>query len=320
MTVQILILVLIFLAVAGLVFGVSAWVNQRVAVRERLARLDQRESEPAQELSGATAAVWQAKVAKVAGPMATLSSPKEGWDASALRLRFIHAGLRDPNWPVVFFAAKTVLAIALPSLFLLYEHLLSRSVGMGGNKVLLIVLLLAAVGYYAPNAWLSTVTRRRQRDLREALPDALDLMTVCVEAGLGLDAAMNRTASELGLRSQALADELNLVALELRAGVRRESAMRNLAMRTGVDDIAAFVSMIVQADRFGTNIADALRVQADTMRVQRQLRAEETAAKIPTKLLFPLIFFIFPSLLLVLVGPAMISIAKVLLPSLTGSR
>ena len=145
-------------------------------------------------------------------------------------------------------------------------------------------------------------------------------MTVCVEAGLGLDAAMNRAAAELGIRSQEMADELGLVALELRAGMRREQALRNLALRTGVDDIAAFVSMIVQADRFGTNIAEALRVQAETMRAQRQIRAEEAAAKIPTKLLFPLIFFIFPSLLLVLMGPAVISVMRVLLPTMAGSR
>ena len=154
----------------------------------------------------------------------------------------------------------------------------------------------------------------------EALPDALDLMTVCVEAGLGLDAAMSRAASEIGLRSQALADELNLVALELRMGVKREHALRNLALRSGVDDISSFVAMLVQSDRFGTNVADALRVQAETMRTHRRLRAEETAAKIPLKLLFPLIFFIFPSLMLVLMGPAMISIYRTLLPAMGGSR
>ncbi len=320
MAIQIFILVLVFLIAAGLISGLAAWFNRRAALQARLRQLGRKDTEAEQDLTNEAGAVWHAKVAKVAAPMATLSSPKDGWETSALRIRFIQAGLRDPSWPVLFFAAKTVLAIALPGLFLLYQTLLSGSSTLGGNTVLLFLLLFAAIGYYAPNALLSTATRRRQRELQESLPDALDLMTVCVEAGLGLDAAMNRTAGEVGMRSKALADELNLVALELRAGVRREKAMHNLALRTGVDDIASFVSMIVQADRFGTNIADALRVQADTMRVQRQLRAEETAAKIPVKLLFPLIFFIFPSLLLVLIGPAVISIAKTLLPTLTGSR
>jgi tight adherence protein C len=320
MTIQILILVLVFLVVAGLIFGAAAWYNQRAELQDRVRQMAQQDSEVDQDLTNEAGAVWQAKVAKVAAPMASLSSPKEGWETSALRIRFIQAGLRDPSWPVIFFAAKTVLAIALPGLFLLYQTLVSRHSTLGGNTVLMFLLLFAAIGYYAPNALLSTVTRRRQRDLQDALPDALDLMTVCVEAGLGLDAAMNRTAGEIGLRSKPLAEELNLVALELRAGVRREQAMHNFALRTGVDDIASFVSMIVQSDRFGTNIADALRVQADTMRVQRQLRAEEAAAKIPVKLLFPLIFFIFPSLLLVLIGPAMISVAKILLPTLAGTR
>ena len=159
----------------------------------------------------------------------------------------------------------------------------------------------------------------RMTEVQDGLPDALDLMTVCVEAGLGLDAAMNRAASEIGLRSEALQEELNLVALELRVGVKRELALRNLALRTGVDDVASFVAMIVQADRFGTNVAEALRIQGETMRTHRRLRAEERAAKIPLKLLFPLIFFIFPSLMLVLMGPAMISIYRVLLPTMGGN-
>ncbi|MGH6640337.1 MAG: type II secretion system F family protein, partial [Polaromonas sp.] len=199
-----------------------------------------------------------------------------------------------------------------------YQGLSSVQLALNAN--LLILLLLAAAGYYLPNVLLANVTRRRQRELQEALPDALDLMIVCVEAGLGLDAAMNRAASEIGLRSAALSDELNLVALELRMGAKRELALRNLALRTGVDDIASFVAMLVQADRFGTNVADALRIQAETMRTHRRLRAEERAAKIPLKLLFPLIFFIFPSLMLVLMGPAMISIYRILLPSMGGGR
>jgi tight adherence protein C len=192
-------------------------------------------------------------------------------------------------------------------------------VQLSTNANLLMLLLLAAIGYYLPNGILARLVAWRKTELQDALPDALDLMTVCVEAGLGLDAAMNRAASEIGMRSQALEDELNLVALELRMGVKREVALRNLALRTGVDDMASFVAMIVQADRFGTNVAEALRIQGETMRVHRRLRAEERAAKIPLKLLFPLIFFIFPALMLVLMGPAMISIYRVLLPTMGGS-
>jgi len=320
MTVQIVVLALVFLVVSGAIYGLASWFNRRAAIQERLDQLDHEASKPEAGLTGDAGAVWQARVAKVAGPLASLSTPKEGWESSALRLRFIQAGLRDPAWPLLFFTSKTILALLLPAFFMVYQSVRSVDSHLAGNLVISLVVLLAAIGYYLPNGVLSSVTRRRQQELREALPDALDLMTVCVEAGLGLDAAMNRAAGELGLRSKEMADELGMVALELRAGVRREQAMRNLALRTGVDDIASFVSMIVQADRFGTNIADALRVQADTMRVQRQIRAEEAAAKIPVKLLFPLIFFIFPSLLLVLMGPAVISVMRTLLPTLSGTR
>lgn len=314
---QTLILLLVFLAVAGGILGTSLWLTRRSAVTERIAQLGEGVGTATGEQRDA-GRDWLIKVAQVAGPVARLSAPKEGWEASSLRVRFMQAGLREGHWPAIFFAAKTVLALALPGVLVLSMGLGMRQLTVNLN--ILLLLVLAASGYYLPNVGLSYLTRQRQRELQDSLPDALDMMLVCVEAGLGLDAAMNRAATEIGLRSPALADELGLVALELRMGVKRELALRNLALRTGVDDVAAFVSMLVQADRFGTNIADALRVQADTMRIQRQLRAEERAAKIPLKLLFPLIFFIFPSLLLVLMGPAMINIYRILLPTMAGSR
>jgi tight adherence protein C len=239
-----------------------------------------------------------------------------GWDESSLRVRFMQAGLREEAWPAIYFAAKTVLALLWPGLFVLYQGL--SAMQMTVTNTILVLVLLAALGYYLPNVLLVNLIKHRKREVEDALPDALDMMLVCVEAGLGLDAAMNRAAGEIGLRSQAMADELNLVALELRMGVKRDQALRNMALRTGVDDVASFVAMLVQADRFGTNVADALRIEAETMRTHRRLRAEERAAKIPLKLLFPLIFFIFPSLMLVLLGPAMISIYRVLLPTMSG--
>jgi tight adherence protein C len=145
----------------------------------------------------------------------------------------------------------------------------------------------------------------------ENLPDAIDLMMVCIEAGLGLDAAIARVAQEMRLKSDLLADELHLVGLELRAGSTRERALRNLALRTGVEEVDGLVTMLVQADRFGTSIADSLRVHADMLRTRRRQRAEEAAAKIAVKLLFPLIFCIFPSLMLVLLGPAFIAIYRI---------
>jgi tight adherence protein C len=312
---QIWILILIFLAVTGLAWGATLWFDRDSAMRQRLNQLINPEGSGDKSLIAGSE--WQARVIKAVGPMAKLSTPKVGWDESSLRVRFMQAGLRESSWPALFFATKTVLALLLPGLFVLYQGV--SALQMSVNTTVLVLLLLAAIGYYLPNGLLANMIERRKRELEDALPDALDMMLVCVEAGLGLDAAMNRAANEIGMRSAALSDELNLVALELRMGVKREQALRNLALRTGVDDVASFVAMLVQSDRFGTNVADALRIEAETMRTHRRLRAEERAAKIPLKLLFPLIFFIFPSLMLVLMGPAMISIYRVLLPTMAGN-
>lgn len=314
MNLQWVLLALVFLSVAGVTLGLTLWLNRSAGVKRRLDGLTEVGSASGPGLEDA--AQWQAKVVKVVGPVAKLSAPQEGWEGSSLRVRFMNAGLREASWPALFFASKTLLALLLPGVFMVYSGF--SSVALKFNTSLMILVVLLAVGYYLPNVILSHLVSKRRETLQNAIPDALDLMIVCVEAGLGLDAAMNRAASEIGMRSEALSEELNLLALELRMGVKRELALRNLAMRTNVDDISSFVSMLVQSDRFGTNVAEALRVQAETMRVHRRLRAEERAAKIPLKLLFPLIFFIFPSLMVVLMGPAMISIYRVLLPTMAG--
>lgn len=315
MNAQWMLLSLVFLSVAGATLGLALWLNRSAGVKRRLDGLHEIGAAGGPGLEDA--AQWQAKVVKVVGPVAKLSAPQEGWEGSSLRVRFMNAGLREASWPALFFAGKTLLALLLPGVFMVYSGF--SSVPMKFNTSLMILVVLLAVGYYLPNVILSHLVKKRKETLQNAIPDALDLMIVCVEAGLGLDAAMNRAAGEIGMRSQALSEELNLTALELRMGVKRELALRNLAMRTGVDDISSFVSMLVQSDRFGTNVAEALRVQAENMRTHRRLRAEERAAKIPLKLLFPLIFFIFPSLMVVLMGPAMISIYRVLLPTMAGN-
>ena len=197
---------------------------------------------------------------------------------------------------------------------------LGLNVGAGrlqGSSLLMWLLVAAAAGYYLPNQLLRVRVKQRQREIFESFPDALDLMTVCVEAGLAIDAALGRVAQEISLRSAVLSEELKLVTLELRAGNPKDRALRNLALRTGVDDVDALVAMLIQAERFGTSVADSLRVQSETLRTKRRQRAEEAAAKIALKLLFPLIFFIFPSLLVVLMGPAFIQIYRVLLPGMS---
>lgn len=299
---QVIFLGLLFLAVAGLAYGLS-WL----ALRPRIAQ----ERLLAAEAAGASAetgAQWHVRAADLAEPLAKLALPKEGWESSGLRIRFFNAGWRNSSTPILYFAAKAGLALGLP---LLLGAIIGISVGSlpwGTNKIIFAMLLLSAFGYYLPNVVLSMSISRRQRDLLDAFPDAVDLIIVCIEAGLGLDAAIARSAQEMRLRSPALADELHLVELELRVGASREQALRNLALRSGLDDLGALVTMLIQADRFGTSIAESLRVHADGLRTRRRQRAEEAAAKLPLKLLFPLIFCIFPSLMLVLLGPAVINI------------
>lgn len=310
--VQIVYLVVIFILVAGIVFAIM----RALAPRPTKTRLDQLAAEDTLDQEKADSE-WVQTVVKLAGPMAKLSLPSEGWENSLLRTRFMHAGYHAKSIPIAFFSAKAVLALILPGMALFYVGM--SSLELSPNSSLMVVLGLAALGYYLPNMVLSRLVKTRQLELFESFPDAIDLMTVCVEAGLGLDAAMVRVGEEMRLRSPALSDELHLVNLELRAGRTREHALRNLAMRTGVEEIETLVSMLVQADRFGTSIAASLRVHSDTLRTKRRLRAEEAAAKIALKLLFPLIFFIFPSLLVVLMGPAFIQIYRVLLPVFAGS-
>jgi tight adherence protein C len=255
------------------------------------------------------------RIARATKPLAKLSTPEEGFEASPIRLRFMHAGIRTASAPMAYFGAKTVLALALPMLAYFTMALLGN-VPVKGTNLLLALLICAAIGYYLPNMILSRKVFLRQREIFENFPDALDLMTVCVEAGLGTEAALTRVAEDMVHKSVALSDELRLVNLELRAGSPRERALRNLAIRTGVEEVDGFVSMIIQAERFGTSIAKSLRIHSDMLRTRRRQKAEEAAAKIALKLLFPLIFFIFPSLLLVLLGPAFIQIYRVLLPSM----
>jgi tight adherence protein C len=166
------------------------------------------------------------------------------------------------------------------------------------------------LGFYLPDIWLRQKTDKRRDKLLKALPDALDLMVVCVEAGMGLDEAINRVAKESKIQSRELSEEFTFLGLELRAGKQRPNALQNLAERTDLEEVKNLVTLLIQADKFGTNIADTLRVYSDTFRTERFQRAEEMAAKMPVKLIFPLILFIFPALFIVIIGPAIISIYR----------
>jgi tight adherence protein C len=224
-------------------------------------------------------------------------------DMSSTKLMLVRAGYRRPEALMALRGAK----VLLPIIFLLVAYF--SGLTQSGNAMFIYILALAA-GFLLPDMWLSRRVRKRQTILRKALPDALDLLVVCIEAGLGLDQAFMRVSQELRITHPELCGELDLVNAQIRIGRTRIEAMRELASRTGVDDIKALVAMLIQTDRFGTSVSQSLRVHADDMRMKRRQRAEEAAAKTPVKMVPPLVFFIFPALFVVILGPAIITIFR----------
>ncbi|KQW90234.1 type II secretion system protein [Massilia sp. Root418] len=302
---HLLFLAVVFLAVL-LVALAAMLLFAPGALRQRLA------AHALPEGTAETPSGWVERAAKVAQPFMRLSLPEEGWERSPLRTRFMTAGWRHASAPTFYFAGKSVLALLLPAL------VAGLKGGTMGGGWLYFLLGAAAVGYYLPNALLARTAARRQRDIFEHLPDALDLLTVCVEAGLSLERALAKVAGEVHIKSVVLAQELQLVLMEMRAGFSKEKALRNLALRSGVEDVDTLVAMLIQSERFGTSMGDSLRVHAENLRSKRSMLAEEAAAKIALKLLFPLIFCIFPTLMMVLLGPAMLQMSRVLLPAVGG--
>ncbi len=313
--IQITYLALIFLTVFVVALLILSQVSPK-PLQDRLQLLKTGRNENIGDKEKSQVSPWLGRIIELTKPVAQLAVPKEGWESSQLRIRFMNAGYRNETAPTIFFMAKTVLTFALPIIFILYITL--GAADFEADILMLCIIVSAALGYFLPNVFLERRIAYRKREIFESFPDAMDLIIVCVESGLGLDAALARVSEEVHMISPVLSEELHLINLELRAGSSRERALRNLALRTGVEDIDTLVAMLVQSDRVGTSIAQALRVHAENLRTKRRLRAEEAAAKIALKLLFPLIFFIFPSMLLVLLGPAIISINRVLLPTLAG--
>lgn len=244
------------------------------------------------------------------------NQPSDAEETKAVRRLLVTAGYRSRKALVFFVGSKLLLASVLVILFTLIPM---KLLGFPSTTTLLFYyVFLAACGYYVPSLWLKHMITVRQDTLQRAIPDALDLMVVCVEAGLGLDQAIGRVGQEVSQVHPALGDELNILSQELRTGVQRQAALRNLAHRTNLEEVRNLVALLVQTDRFGTSIGQALRVHADSMRTTRRLKAEEQAAKLPIKLLFPLICFIFPSMFIVTIGPACIRMVRVLFPALSG--
>ena len=231
--------------------------------------------------------------------------PKSAKKMSQLRRRLAMAGYTSPTAVAVYGIATilTPLLFGLTALFVI-----------GSGTGLLLVGVVAAIGYMLPGMLLSRQIEKRKLQIQNGLPDALDLLIVCVEAGCGLDQAIVKVADELQLAYPALADELRLVTTEVRAGKPRLEAFKNFAKRTKVDDVRSLVALLIQTDKFGTSIAQALRTHAETSRTKRRQRAEERAAKVGVKLVFPLVLLLFPALYVVILGPAVIQFFRVFLP------
>jgi len=235
------------------------------------------------------------------------ASPK---DVTVMQRRLIRAGFRQENALKILYGAKVLFGILLPVLTL---SAVANTGADPSNKVM-VVLAAAAAGFFGPNEYVRMASKKRQKKVHHGLANALDLMVVCVESGLGLDQAILQVAKELEHAHPEISEEFAIVNLELKAGKRRAESLRNLADRTAVEDLKKLVAVLIQADRFGTGIAQSLRAHSDYMRVQARQVAEEKAAKLGVKLVFPIFFCILPSLFVVTVGPVVVKIIRELLP------
>jgi tight adherence protein C len=311
------VLLVVFAGVLALFFGIRSLLAARVDVVKGRVQRAVGGASPASPLASAgTLTVQQRRgfLDQALRPFARVAQPTDEAELGRLRQQLSYAGFRHERAMVVYLSVKVLLCFAFGGLFLYINALRPQTLPYAAG----ITVILMAIGFYLPNGWLAGRVRSRQREIDRALPDALDLLVTCVEAGLGIDAGLNRVSEEISLSAPLLSQELSHAALEMRAGMTRGEAFRRLAGRTGVEELRNLAAMIVQTEIFGTSVARSLRVQAEAMRIRRTQQAEERAATVSVKLTFPLIFCILPALFVVLMGPAAVRIFRVLFPTLVG--
>jgi tight adherence protein C len=309
-----LVSVSLFLSIALIYIGLLSYLRMRKKSRGLTEKIRQAEQQPAASIRAELSPKSQNKLllwfSNLIGSVGKRVAPKNHENYSQMRLKFLRAGIRRQNAPSILWGAKIVLAVFLP--------LCVWSLPFAAIKLLSLPLLiglcvyLAIIGFFLPEIWLRLIISRRREKLTRGFPDALDLLVVCVEAGMGMDAAINRVAREIRLSNKELSEEFRLMSLELRAGKSRRDALKNLAIRTNIEDVNSLATLLIQTDKFGGNIAKALRVYSDTFRSKRYQRAEEKAAKIPVKLVFPLILCILPSLFVAIAGSAAVQLFRTL--------
>ncbi|NLF73371.1 MAG: type II secretion system F family protein [Candidatus Anammoximicrobium sp.] len=308
----------VFLFISATIWLVSKQLDARQhRVDQRLDELERaaRSSEPGTGLFARVSSVFSGLVEKTTPQLAKPLQPTKLEDVSRLRMRLSHAGFRSDYAETVFLALKV---IGLTAGFLLGGGLLLLA-GHFDASHLSRVIFYTGGGMFLPDIGLRLLTRRRHEQLFFGLPDAIDLMVVCVEAGLGLDQAMRKVADEMRKSFPAVSHEFELSNLHLQMGITRVQVFRDLGERNGEEDLRSLASVLIHASRFGTGIGQALRNHGDHMRIRRRQMAEERAAKSAVKLIFPLVLFIFPAIFVVLVGPAAINIIRILLPTMMGS-
>lgn len=310
------VMILVFLAVLALVFAIVMLLTNRKGETEaRLEKLvgKQSQSEDGSERVSFLDKKEETLASKVSKPLHKISSLDERTSRQNLRLKLIQAGYHSDQAIYNYLALKVFLPMAFVGFYLL-----TRIYYKFASEAILAVSLLLLLGFFVPNLWVWLMTKARQERIFKGLPDALDLMVVCVESGLGLDMTFKRVGEEIKPMCKDLADEFNLTNLEIRAGKSRNEAFKNMSLRTKSPEVNSLMTVLSQTSRFGTSLAVSLRVHADSMRIKRRQIAEETAAKAAVKLIFPLVLFIFPAILVVLIGPGVIKIVKYLFPVLSG--
>ena len=234
------------------------------------------------------------------------AKPKQEKELSSMKKSLASLGYRHTRSTAIFFGIKFMLLILFPIGFLFLRILIPKLLLINSTVLVLILVLLAIGGFYLPNLWLLSKIKKRKEKMLDGLPDTLDLLVVCTEAGMGLDAAIDRAAEEMNMNNEVISEEFRLYNMELKIGKTRQSALKSLALRADLDEVSNLVTLLIQTDKFGTSVAGALRIHSDYMRAQRAQRAEEAAAKLPVKLLIPLILCIFPALFVVILGPIII--------------
>ncbi|MBN2373056.1 type II secretion system F family protein [bacterium] len=319
--ITLLISLLIFAGVMLLVIGIFSFLRYQRDRRDLMEKIktDERSRSignahashgSAEDLKRVSDSILKRYITNFIAAFGDALKPKKAGELSHIQKVFLRAGYRGRMAINIYFGVKGFLTFLLPAAFFAF-HISVSKWRLTNVQLMLILLLLATTGFYLPSIWIRLKIDRRKDKIFRGFPDVLDLLVVCVEAGVGLNEAICRVSEEMEMSHREISEEMQMLNLELRAGRPRKDALKNFASRINLEDVDSLVTLLIQTERFGTSVAKALRVYSDTMRSRRRERAEEMAAKMAVKLLFPLIFFIFPALFVTILGPAIIQVLKI---------